>query len=131
MNMHVMAHQLGYVTGADAGFYLSSAKRIRRPDTAFISYARAVTLDGVEFDSAPDLAVEVVSPDEDIFKKVTEYLRSGTRQVWAVYVEDRMVYVMKLNDQGAIISLPLTDADTLDGGDVLPGFALPVREIFP
>lgn len=62
LNVHVMAGKLGYVTGADAGCYLKSAGRVRRPDTAFISQSRAETLDGIAFDDAPDLAVEVVSP---------------------------------------------------------------------
>lgn len=131
LNVHVMGHKLGYVSGADGGYFLKAAKRIRRPDTAFISHARAVTLDGIEFDAAPDLAVEVVSPDEDIFKKATEYLQSGTQMVWAVYTLDRVVYVMTLGDKGGILSLPFAENDTLDGGDVLPGFTLPVRDIFP
>lgn len=130
LNVYVMAGKLGYVTGADAGYYLAGFKRLRRPDTAFISRSRAETLDGVAFDGAPDLAVEVVSPDEDVFRKANEYLRSGTKIVWAVYTDERVIYVMTLNEQGAVISQPFGMEDTLDGGAALPGFTLPVRDVF-
>ena len=131
LNAHVIPNDLGFVTGADGGFHLQSARRVRRPDVAFVSKRHGIALTGVEFDIAPDLAVELVSPDEDVFKKATEYLHSGTQMVWAVYAEERIVYVMTLNERGAIMSLPFTENDTLDGGTVLPGFLLPVREIFP
>jgi Uma2 family endonuclease len=129
LNVFVIPRDLGFVTGADGGFKLAS-KRVRLPDVGFISKKRISKLPK-KFEIAPDLAVEVVSPDEDIFKKANEYLRAGTRLVWAVYAEDRIVYVMTLNEVGAFVSLPYTINDTLDGGDVLPGFRLPVRDIFP
>lgn len=103
----------------------------RQPDAAFISKPDSSDLEGTYFTVAPDLAVEVVSEDEDILKKAHEYLTAGTKIVWAVYAQDRTVYVMTLNDKGAIVSLPFTGDDILDGGDVLPGFKLPVRDIFP
>jgi Uma2 family endonuclease len=130
LNAHVIPNQLGYITGPDGGYKLASG-RARRPDVGFISKSHGVQLKGVEFNLAPDLAVEIVSPDEDVFKKAREYLSSGTRMVWAVYAEERIVYVMTLNEKGAILSLPFTENDVLDGGDVLPGFTLAVREIFP
>jgi hypothetical protein len=65
-----------------------------------------------------------VSPDEDIHKKAREYLVSGTAFVWAVYV-------MTSNNEGAVTSLPFTGDDTRNGGDVLPGFRLAVKDIFP
>jgi Uma2 family endonuclease len=85
----------------------------------------------VRFPVAPDLAVEVVSPDEDIFKKAREYLHAGTHMVWAVYADEKVVYVMRLDSDGSIRSVPYGVNDTLDGSDVLPGFILPVSEIFP
>lgn len=50
--------------------------------------------------------------------------------MWAVYTDERVVYVMTLNEQGAVVSQPFGVNDTLDGGAVLPGFALPVRDVF-
>lgn len=130
LNAHVIPNQLGYITGPDGGYKLSSGK-VRRPDVGFISKSHNVKLEGVEFDLAPDLAVEIVSPDEDIFKKANEYLRSGGKMVWAVYTDDKIVYVMRLDEDGGFHSLSYGINDTLDGGDVLPGFTLPVRDIFP
>jgi Uma2 family endonuclease len=130
VNNFVMANDLGFVTGADGGFKLASG-RARRPDVGFVSKSHNIKLEGVEFPMAPDLAIEVVSPDEDIFKKAREYLHARTRKVWAVYAEERVVYEMTLNEDKAIISLPFTENDTLDGGDVLPGLKLPVKDIFP
>jgi Uma2 family endonuclease len=84
-----------------------------------------------KFKAAPDLAVEIVSPDEDIFGKAEDYLHAGTQQVWAVYPDKHMVYVFTLDADGTIRSKPFGIDDTLDGGSFLPGFTLPVREIFP
>jgi Uma2 family endonuclease len=130
LNGFVIPNDLGYVTGADGGFKLASGK-VRRPDVAFISKRHGIALVGVEFTVAPDLAVEIVSPDEDVFKKANEYFRAGTRLVWAVYTEDRIVYVMRQDTDGSIHSTPHGIDAILDGGDVLPGFRLSVRDLFP
>lgn len=130
LNAFVIPRNLGYVTGADGGFKLGT-KRARQPDAAFISKTRHAQLQGVQFPVAPDLAVEIVSEDEDIFKKAREYLNAGTKLVWAVYTDERTVFVMTLGANGAVTSLPFTESDVLDGGEVLPGFTLRVVDIFP
>ena len=131
LNSHVLPNKLGFVTGADGGFFLKAVGRVRRPDVAFISSIHQVELVGIEFDIAPDLAVEVASPDEDVFKKVKEYIRSGTRIVWVVYALEKVVDVFTAAQEGEFRVQELTISDTLDGGDVLPDFTLPVRDIFP
>lgn len=130
LNSHVIPGNLGYVTGADGGFKLGT-HRARLPDVAFISKARHATLGGADFPIAPDLAVEIVSPDEDVFKKVKEYIRAGTRIVWAVYTDEKTVDVFRPDEDGGLHVQPYGIDDTLNGGDVLPGFSLPVRDIFP
>jgi Uma2 family endonuclease len=130
LNAFVIPHDLGIVTSPDAGFK-GGPRKYRQPDVAFVSKAKVTDLKGVYFTVAADLVVEVVSPDEDILKKATEYLRAGTKIVWAVYAEDRLVYVMTLTEKGGILSLPFGEGDTLDGGEVLPGFTLAVKDIFP
>jgi Uma2 family endonuclease len=130
LNTFVIPRNLGYVTGADGGFKLGKG-RARQPDTAFISKQRHPKLEGVNFPITPDLAVEIVSEDEDIFKKALEYLHAGTKQVWAVYTDQKMVYVMRLDEDGELRSRGYGMDATLDGGEVLPGFSLPVRQIFP
>ncbi|MBI5666412.1 MAG: Uma2 family endonuclease [Chloroflexi bacterium] len=77
----------------------------------------------------PDLVVEVKSPDDNFNKmraKAAYYLANGTRLVWLVYTEKRLVIVLTKDGEDI-----LTVDDTLDGGEVLPGFTLPVRDIFP
>ena len=129
LNGFVIPRDLGYITGADGGFKVGP-KRVRQPDVGFISKARVPKLPK-RFDLAPDLAVEVVSPDEDVFKKAKEYIRAGTRIVWAIYPEEHEIDIFTHLQVNEFRIQPLTDSDTLDGGDVLPGFALPVRDIFP
>lgn len=129
LNAFVIPSDLGYVTGADGGFKLPNGN-VRQPDAAFISKQRLSTLPH-KFNIAPDLAVEVVSKREDILKKVYEYLDSGTRLVWAVYAEDKTVIVFQLDEHGVLRGERLGVSAALDGGDVLPGFSLPVRDIFP
>src|SRR5262249_22713440 len=76
----------------------------------------------------PDLAIEVKSPD-DTYKAMREkaryYLSKGTQMVWLVFPEKRIVEVYTSDDEEI-----LTENDTLTGGNVLPGFSLPVRKIF-
>jgi Uma2 family endonuclease len=129
LNAFVLPRKLGYVTVPDGGYKLSERK-VRQPDAAFISKERLAKLPK-RFEIAPDLAVEIVSPSEDVLKKVNEFLRAGTRIVWTVYADEQTVYVFTLNEDGSLRGQPFGIDDTLDGGDVLPGFTLPVRDIFP
>lgn len=79
---------------------------------------------------APDLAVEIISPN-DLYEKVTskvwEYLAAGVRQVWLISLEHRTVIVYHSPTQTTI----LTEADELANNEVLPGFRLRVGELFP
>ncbi len=129
LNAFVIPQDLGYVTVPDGGYKLAP-KTVRQPDAAFISKARAPKIPH-EFQTAPDLAVEIVSPHEDVWKKANEYLRAGTQMVWAVYPDDQMVYVFRLNSDGSLRGQPFDIHAALDGGEVLPGFTLAVKEIFP
>ena len=78
---------------------------------------------------APDLAVEVISPSNeaaDIRLKIRQLLDAGTALVWIIYPN---LHIVDVHTQDGATSL--NAADTLSGGDVLPGFEIPVREIFP
>jgi Uma2 family endonuclease len=130
LNNYVRAHDLGWVTGADAGFQLAEdPDTVRSPDVGFVSKARAPKLSGKFFAVAPDLAVEIMSPGDtasEIQAKVLEYFQAGTNLVWVVYPKTKTVAVHV--DAKTTHTVDLNG--TLEGGNVLPGFMLPVREIF-
>ncbi len=104
---------------------------LRIPDAAFISRANLPTgrLRGGHFRGAPDLAVEVVSPTDkagELAVKIADYLMAGTQQVWIVEPTTRTVTVYRPGGAARVYGAD----DTLDGGDLLPGLALPVGDLF-
>ena len=127
LNNYVREHKLGYVTVPVGGFKLSE-NTVRQPDAAFISKKRQPTLPK-HFEIAPDLAVEIVSSNEDVLKKVSEYIEAGTQLVWVVYPHEQTVHIFR----GAQAPEPrwqtLSIHGTLQGENVLPGLTIPVRDI--
>jgi Uma2 family endonuclease len=128
-------HRVGWVVaGGDAGYqgFPGSPRTVRKPDVSFVRFGR---FPGEELPRgyaslAPDLAVEVISPNdlyEEVDQKIEEYLRAGVRLVWVISPLNHTVRVYRLDGSSA----SLRDADELDGEDVLPGFRCPVRELFP
>lgn len=126
-------HRLGRVV-PEVLFDLGPAlQRKRRPDVAFVSYARWPRQRGVPhaeaWDVVPNLAVEVVSPSntwDEMVNKVAEYFRAGVEGVWVIFASQEQVYVYDSPTQVRI----LTRADALTGEPVLPGFRLPVAALF-
>jgi Uma2 family endonuclease len=104
------------------------------PDAAFISKERHSELSGVAFPLAPDLAVEVISPGKnsnDVLEKVKQYIDAGTHIVWTVFPLDHVVYVWTPSGDDSLNMRVVRLDDALDGGDVLPGFTVPLRKVFP
>ncbi len=133
LNAFVIPRKLGYVSGADGGYTITESNAFQ-PDAAFISKARHQKLNGVEFPVAPDIAFEVISPSEssnDVEKKVRYYLAAGTSIVFTVYPDSRTVYRWVTSADGKVQGDALTENDVIDRGDALPGFSVPVRDIFP
>jgi Uma2 family endonuclease len=120
----------GHVTG-EAGGYMVLGERYA-PDVAYISSARQPELAKAGHNPIPpELAVEVAFPStyktqEELRIKVANYLSAGT-MVWIVRPETKIIEVYTPGRQVLILGIN----DTLDGGDVLPGFKLAVRDIFP
>ncbi len=128
---YVYANDLGYVSGADGGYELGPHD-VRIPDVGYIAKARAGKLTGVPFPVAPDLAIEVISPSETasmVHEKIKAYLDAGTRVVWTVYPGSQSIDVHHRHENSQR-SQTFNLADTLDGGDALPGFSLKVADIF-
>ncbi len=126
----VVSRQLGYLSGPDGGYVLSPG-RVRRPDLGFITLERGVNLVGIDYDRAPDLAIEIASPHEDTLKKAREYFDAGTRLVRVVYAEEQTVIVLTPDEDKNFNAHRLSADDMLDGGDVLPGFSVRIKAIFP
>ncbi len=129
---HVRANNLGVVCGAETGFWLSrDPDTVRAPDAAFISRERveAAGDTGGYWPGAPDLAVEVVSRHDlytEVEDKVAAWLEAGTRMVIVVNPRRRTATVHRSLTESAT----LTERDTLDGADVVPGWRLPVGALF-
>jgi Uma2 family endonuclease len=128
----VRKRHLGVIYAGDTGFILArSPDTVRAPDLAFVTAERARALGRTpgHLPVAPDLAVEVVSPHDrpgDIHAKVADYLAAGTRLVWVLDPATECVRAYRSLFAPAL----LTDADELDGGDVVPGFRVKVSELF-
>lgn len=121
---------LGIVVGADGMFRLPD-NLVRIPDVAYASWKHFPSgelADAVP-EVAPDLAVEVLSQGNtprEMSRKLREYFRAGVRLVWIVDPAGQRVTVYTSPSRSKVV--PLTG--TLDGGKVLPGFALPVADLF-
>jgi Uma2 family endonuclease len=127
----VRQHKLGRVSGGETGIYIRrNPDTVRGADVVFISNERLARRGSSGFiDVAPDLVVEVMSPDDrwsDVTKKLEEYFSIGVRLVWVVDPESESVYAYR----------SLTDVrhfaknDTLPGDDVLSGFGMSVADLF-
>jgi Uma2 family endonuclease len=121
----------GEVLGAETGFWLDP-HTMRAADCAYISREKIASI--TEPDKyapfAPDLAVEVVSPGDtafDIRDKVDQYRTAGTRLIWVIYPSLRKVDVYQPDGT----SYEVKADRTLDGGDVLPGLHIHVKDLFP
>ena len=114
----------GRITGADGGYRVSGQRLI--PDIAFTSIDKQPESSREAYNPIPpDLAVEVLEPDLMSFK-VASYLAAGTL-VWVVNPDKKHVEVYTPGQPPKRIGLE----GTVDGGDVLPGFSLAVKDIFP
>ena len=129
---HVTANRLGAVYAAETGFILRrNPDTVRAPDVAFLRQERVQEVGDVAgyWPGAPDLAIEVISPSDtyaEVEEKVFEWLDAGTLMV--LVVNPRMRSVTVYRSLANIIVL--TQNDTLDGGDVVPGWTMPVKDIF-
>jgi Uma2 family endonuclease len=124
-------HRLGWASGDGTGYVIHGQREsVLIPDASFIAAERLPPGETPDtgWPFPPDLAVEVVSPNDkadDVNAKVTAYLQAGTRLVWVVWPRTHTVYAFR--PRGADT---LSTDDRLDGGDVLPGFSVPIAEIF-
>jgi Uma2 family endonuclease len=129
LGLFVEDHQLGEVYGPDTTFLIGENQRL--PDIAFVSAARMPAEgepDGI-WEIAPDLAVEVISPNDVYDKvedKVWEYFAAGVKQVWLVSLGKRTITVYR----SPVDPVVFTEDQELVSEDLLPGFRCRLSEIF-
>jgi len=131
---YVMENPVGTVYADNTSYVLESdahgVELIRVPDVSFV---RTERIDRENPNSshylAPDIAIEVISPSEtgtEIRRKLKDYLRTGTRQVWQVYPDTKEIMVWLAD--GTVNTYEI--GQTIPGGELLPGFELDVTRIF-
>jgi Uma2 family endonuclease len=129
---HVKSAKLGKTYPAETGFLIKrDPDTVRGPDVAFVRAERLRQIINPQkyLPLAPDLAVEVLSPndrDELVLEKVREWLTAGSQAVWTVDPRAKTVTIYRPHAE----PVTLTENQTIDGGDVLPGFMCRVAEFF-
>lgn len=128
LEQYLADHNLGIVLGAD-GLLRLAPGLVRLPDVCFIPWRRlsgGVARRPPVLAAAPELAVEILSESntaKEMARKLAEYFGAGTRVVWILEPDTRTLRVYTAPEASHL----LTEADTVDGGDVLPGFTLSLR----
>ena len=129
---YILPRELGIILDASTAFTMKNGNK-RSPDISFVSRDKLKGLtelpDGF-LDGAPDLAIEVLSPNNtiaEIDQKILEYFENGSRLVWVINLKLR--YVLVYRSAQAPDRL-LKQSDSLDGEDVIAGFAMPLSELF-
>ena len=128
----VKVNYLGRAYSPNTGFLLErNPDYVLAPDAAFVRQERVEVIGDTDgfFPGAPDFAAEVISPSDriaNVYDKVEEWLNAGTRMAIVINPRNRTVSV-HVPDADTIT---LSEGDTLDGGDVVPGWRLPIADIF-
>ena len=129
--IYVYEHRLGEVFDSQTTFRMIGMPPTRQPDVAFVIQARLPTNLRVTADFAPDLAVEIVSPNDALFEieaKVLQYQQSDVKLIWVVRPFSQLVDVYRLETGLNPTTLNITNE--LDGEDGIPGFNLLITNIF-
>jgi Uma2 family endonuclease len=129
LHLFVLKHRLGIVVGGDPYVRMfGSQYHARGPDIAFYARGR-IPRDprAAATDTVPDLVIEILSPSDraaDVQEKVHDWLRAGVKLLWYIDPESGVTAVYQGNH------IKYVEADErLDGGDVLPGFTVGVRDV--
>jgi len=127
----VKSHKLGTMRGAETGFIIRrNPDSVRAPDIAFIRADRPPEkFPQGYFDGAPDLAVEVLSPNDranEVQAKIRDWLDAGCRAVWIVDPETKSVTIYKSTHDIVVFN----STDTITDAQILPDFNAAISEIF-
>jgi len=133
LNNFAWSHQLGRVE-SEMLFLLDAAKNLqRRPDLALVSYERWPRGRRIPvapaWEVVPNLAIEVISPKNlayDVVQKIEDYFTTGVLRVWVIYPDVSKIYDYESPSSVRI----LTSVQSLEGGTVLPGLQIPLKDLF-
>ena len=131
LEVFVRRQRLGALFDSSTGFRLTP-ETLLSPDAAFVSKVRLAGMKRVPrgfFPGAPDLVVEVLSPSDSpgrTNEKLTLHFTHGARLAWIINPAERNALVYRTPEADRLLRF----TDTLDGEDVLPGFRLPLAELF-
>lgn len=131
LHAFVRQQRLGHVYGSQTGFRCFPNNRVRKPDCAFVAAGRLPNdrSPGGDIAIAPDLVIEVVSPNdtyEEVSTKVMDYKSARVKLIWVISPETKTVLIRRLDGTCS----ELNESGALSGEDVLPGFTCPVAELF-
>jgi Uma2 family endonuclease len=131
LSVYLDQHPLGEIYIAEAGFHAGPGESLYCPDASYVSNERIATMTLDEFAPfAPDIAIEVRSPDNTMRKletKARHYLAHGGRRVWILRPQDRTVCVYRPDAPRQVLAAD----DLLTAEELLPGFAVRVGDLFP
>lgn len=128
---YIISRKLGVICDSSTAFTMKSGNK-RSPDLSFVAKERLQGLKRLPkgfLVGAPDLAVEVILPSntfEEIHNKLVEYFDSGAKLVWVINPDEQSVLVYRQPQPDKLLKL----TDSLDGEEVIPGFTLPLAELF-
>ncbi|MDX1976708.1 MAG: Uma2 family endonuclease [Pseudanabaenaceae cyanobacterium bins.68] len=129
---YILPRRLGIILDSSTALTMKNGNK-RSPHISFVSKEK---LQGIKelpegfLDGAPDLAIDVLSPNNtiaEIDQKIVEYFENGSRLVWVINLKLRYVLVYRSSQEPDRL---LKQSDTLDGEDVVAGFTMPLSELF-
>lgn len=131
LEIYARRNKLGSTFDSSTVFTMKTGNK-RSPDVSFVAKDRLKGLKKLPkgfFQGAPDLAVEIISPSntfDEIHTKIVEYFDSGSKLVWVIYPDEESVLVYYKPQPDKL----LQRTDSLDGKTIIPGFTLPLAELF-
>jgi Uma2 family endonuclease len=129
---YILPKKLGIILDSSTAFKMKSGNK-RSPDISFFAKERLQGLEELPtgfLEGAPDLTIEVLSPGntiEEIDNKLVEYFENGARLVWVINPNQHYVLVYRSAQEPDRL---LKSIDSLDGEDIIPGFAFPLADLF-
>jgi len=131
LEIYARRNKLGLTFDSSTAFTMKTGNK-RSPDVSFVAKDRLRGLKKLPkgfFQGAPDLAVEIISPSntfDEIHTKIVEYFDSGSKLVWVIHPDEESVLVYHKPQPDKL----LQRSDSLDGETIIPGFTVPLTELF-